>query len=290
MRRGVPRAKSAPYRSVAKKHPRTKSNTGGATYSLKTAFAHGGPWHLRARPSSAPPIARVHGGQCGTHTRPTPTARIHRSEEWRVRRVLEVLQPPYERLHGAAGSPACQCLLSAPRACRDRLAWSWSVTVALSRPSASHATTWTHQQVHQARLRLVHRHLVTGRPDPRNARSDLMLPRPFCRCAGSIDLMQRDERFSGLWSSDAITAASLPRRVSCNTARIAYRVRIIISACQLRPAFSVCGMRTKHWLRAKCAEVISRLCGHLSAYGRGSVPRERVWAVCAGQASKFACP
>eukprot|EP00966_Prymnesium_polylepis_P124090 2869645-Prymnesium_polylepis.1 len=63
--------------------------TGGATYSLQTAFAHGGPWHLRARPSSAPPIARVHGGQCGTHTRPTPTARIHRSEEWQgPRRVL----------------------------------------------------------------------------------------------------------------------------------------------------------------------------------------------------------
>ena len=156
---------------------------------------------------------------------------------------LHLLQPPDEHLDGTAGHPAYQCLLSAPHACRDRLAWSRSVTVALSRPSASRATTWTHQQVHQARLRLIHRHLVTGRPDPRNARSDLMLPGPFCRCAQSIDLMQRDERFSGLWSSDAITVASLPRRVSCNAARIACRVRINVFACLLRPALSVCGVR-----------------------------------------------
>ena len=143
--------------------------------------------------------------------------------------------------------------------------------------------------MHQARLRLVHRHLVTGRPDPRNASSDPMLPRPCSRCARSIDLMQRDERFSSLRPGEAITAASLPRRVSCTAVRIAYRVGISMSACQLRPALSVCVMWTKHWLRAKCAEVISRLCGHLSAYGCGSVPRERAWAVRAGQASKFAC-
>eukprot|EP00966_Prymnesium_polylepis_P070563 1639786-Prymnesium_polylepis.2 len=140
-----------------------------------------------------------------------------------------------------------------------------------SSQSSSTATTSTARQVHLPRLKPVHRCLITGWPDPRNTPSDSMLPGPCCRCAWSIGLMQRNERCSGLRSGEVVTAASCRGVCSCNAARMAYRVGTSISACKLRPALSVCGMRTKHWLRAKGAEVISWLCGHLSAYAAGNV-------------------